>query len=162
MYFQIINLKMDNYFICPKDSLKLDCPFRLLIIGPMHSGKSTFLSKYISRLDDFVKIPQTHNTEIILVSEILSTVHELEDVCKSKQYGFRNMKGIPEWDALLNGSSVVNHKIIIFEDCAVDLNKANQSNIKNFLFQSRHKNFSIILITHNTNHAYAKKAMNIM
>ena len=29
---------MDDYFICTKESLKLDAPFRLIIIGPMHSG----------------------------------------------------------------------------------------------------------------------------
>ena len=57
----------------------------------------------------------------------------------------------------MNESSDQVHKIIIFEDCSVDLNLSNQANIKNFLFQSRHRNFSIILITHNTNHAYAKK-----
>ena len=49
------------------------------------------------------------------------------------------------------------HKILIFEDCSENLNSSNQTNIKNFLFQSRHKNFSIILVTHNANHAYAKK-----
>ena len=29
---------MQDYFTCTKESLKLESPFRLLIIGPMHSG----------------------------------------------------------------------------------------------------------------------------
>ena len=67
-----------------------------------------------------------------------------------------NILGIPSWDILVNKNNNV-HKIIIFEDCATNLNAANQTEVKNFLFQSRHKNFSLILVTHNTNHANARK-----
>ena len=29
---------MEEYFECSKESLKLESPFRLIIIGPMNSG----------------------------------------------------------------------------------------------------------------------------
>ena len=35
---------MDKYHSCSKEDLKLESPFRLLIVGPMNSGKSTFLT----------------------------------------------------------------------------------------------------------------------
>ena len=148
---------MESYFECSKESLKLDYPFRLIIIGPMNSGKSTFMLNYIKHLTELVNVKDDKQTEVIIISEIQSTISELERICRDNKYGFRNMKGIPSWDALSSESSNSTHKIIIFEDCSVDLNASNQANIKNFLFQSRHNNFSMVLLTHNTNHAYAKK-----
>ena len=45
---------METYHSCLKDDLKLESPFRLLIVGPMNSGKSTFLTKFIHSLYDNV------------------------------------------------------------------------------------------------------------
>ena len=60
--------KMERYHSCFKDDLKLDSPFRLLIVGPMNSGKSTFLTKFINSLYDNVKnVKKIDRTNITLV-----------------------------------------------------------------------------------------------
>ena len=48
---------------------------------------------YIKHLNDVVKLDNNNTTEVILISEIMSTINQLETVCKNQQYRFRNMKG---------------------------------------------------------------------
>ena len=48
---------------------------------------------YIKHLNDLVKLDSHNPTEVILISEIMSTINGLETVCRSQKYKFRNMKG---------------------------------------------------------------------
>ena len=105
-------------------------------------------------------------------SENLPQIKEMEQVCKKNDFSFENVKGkiahfewffhflssslgCPDWKIFLNQkSNTTTHTVMIFEDISTALNNANQVKLNNFLYQSRHENISIIIVTHNLRHAF--------
>ena len=139
---------MDKYHSCLKEDLKLESPFRLLIVGPMSSGKSTFLTNFINSLYDNVSNSKNFmKTSITLIryvnldyhlilyfniyiyfnfSDIDTTVEKLGTICKEHNYDFQNLKGVPDWGNLIdleNNSHV--HSILILEDLRKNVQKYN-------------------------------------
>ena len=63
--------------------------------------------------------------------------------------------GLPDWSFILNRkTNVKTHTLIIFEDISTSLNRADQVRLNNFLYQSRHNNISLAIVTHNLRHAF--------
>ena len=91
---------MNEIFHLRKDDVLIRNPFRICIMGPMYSGKSTLCIQLIKNLYSFVE-RKSEKTHILLITENDLTKSEIQNVCKENGFQFSSFSFIPNLQTLI-------------------------------------------------------------
>ena len=135
---------MEKHFKTSDFQIKM--PFRISIIGPMQSGKSSFIFNLLLNLKKVTDINLEKKAEVLFCYNNESSLKGIKEACEeSKTITKINfVKGLPSIESIENYQSQNDIQfIVIFEDLQnhfKSLSKTKIADLGLFLHRSRHQN----------------------
>jgi Poxvirus A32 protein len=118
---------------------KFKIPFNALVCGASQSGKTTWVKKFLSNLNDML---DKEIFEVIFCYGIAQKTHQ--ELKQLVSVPFRLIEGLPQLDEISSENSPP--KLVIIDDL---INQIDKSTADLFLRGSHHRNISLCLLSQN-------------
>lgn len=130
--FEVLARKTELNVLGPK----IRNPFRMLISGPSHSGKSTFIF-------NILKVKNIFDTEFHCIKYYYSFYQPLYDIMKKDIPGISFYKGLPKQIDKKHNKTC----LLVFDDLLLELNTSTNLILNLFTVSSHHADKSVMLVS---------------